>query len=91
MEPGLLESLTGASLFSPFCVLTAALLCLLRCHFAFGPKRLRGSIPSENGHQTLIVYNEESKALSAQVGTVEQCVAWQRHQQHKSIEHTFID
>ncbi|ERE69734.1 cadherin-like protein 26 [Cricetulus griseus] len=55
---------------SPVCaalaVLAAALLCLLRCHFAFGPKRLRGSIPSENGHQTLIVYNEESKALSAQ-------------------------
>ncbi|MEJ1279206.1 cadherin-like 26 [Cricetulus griseus] len=56
---------------SPVCaalaVLAAALLCLLRCHFAFGPKRLRGSIPSENGHQTLIVYNEESKALSAQM------------------------
>lgn len=45
----------------------AALLLLLRCHFAFGPKRLGGFIPSDNGHQTLIVYNEESKALSAQL------------------------
>ncbi|CAH6776682.1 Cdh26 [Phodopus roborovskii] len=47
-------------------VLAAALFSLLRCHFVFGPKRLRGSIPSDNGHQTLIVYNEDSKALSAQ-------------------------
>uniref|UniRef100_A0A8C6H8J3 Cadherin-like protein 26 n=1 Tax=Mus spicilegus TaxID=10103 RepID=A0A8C6H8J3_MUSSI len=47
-------------------VLSAALLCLLRCSCIFGPKRLRGFIPSDSGHQTLIVYNEESKALSAQ-------------------------
>nr|XP_042133051.1 cadherin-like protein 26 [Peromyscus maniculatus bairdii] len=56
---------------SPTCAallaLAAALLLLLRCHFAFGPKRLGGFIPSDNGHQTLIVYNEESKALSAQL------------------------
>ncbi|XP_040588816.1 cadherin-like protein 26 isoform X2 [Mesocricetus auratus] len=50
-----------------FAVLAAALLSLLRCHFAFGPRRLRGFIPSDNGHQTLIVYNEESQALSAQL------------------------
>ncbi|CAO2577395.1 Cadherin-like protein 26, partial [Lemmus lemmus] len=55
---------------SPVCAalaLAAALLSLLRCRSAFGPKRLRGVIPSDNGHQTLIVYNEESKALSAQM------------------------
>ncbi|CAO2577396.1 Cadherin-like protein 26 [Lemmus lemmus] len=55
---------------SPVCaalaLAAAALLSLLRCRSAFGPKRLRGVIPSDNGHQTLIVYNEESKALSAQ-------------------------
>ncbi|NP_001278118.1 cadherin-like protein 26 isoform b precursor [Mus musculus] len=48
-------------------VLSAALLCLLRCSCTFGPKRLRGFIPSDSGHQTLIVYNEESKVPSAQV------------------------
>ncbi|XP_041497691.1 cadherin-like protein 26 isoform X1 [Microtus oregoni] len=47
--------------------LAAALLSLLRCRFEFGPKRLGGVIPSDNGHQTLIVYNEESQALSAQM------------------------
>ncbi|KAH0511053.1 Cadherin-like protein 26 [Microtus ochrogaster] len=56
---------------SPVCaallVLAAALLSLLRCRFEFGPKRLGGVIPSDNGHQTLIVYNEESQALSAQM------------------------
>lgn len=72
----------------PFCIITVALLSLLRCHSAFGPRRLGGVIPSDNGHQTLIVYNEESKALSAQVGTVERCVVWQRCQQQKSVEHT---
>lgn len=88
MEPGSLRPLTGASLLLPFCCTTAALLSLLRCRFEFGPKRLGGVIPSDNGHQTLIVYNEESQALSAQVGTVEPSVAWQRCQQQKSIEHT---
>ncbi|CAO2577397.1 Cadherin-like protein 26 [Lemmus lemmus] len=65
---------------SPVCaalaLAAAALLSLLRCRSAFGPKRLRGVIPSDNGHQTLIVYNEESKALSAQVyldGLVPRC------------------
>ncbi|XP_021050372.1 cadherin-like protein 26 isoform X2 [Mus pahari] len=48
-------------------VLSASLLCLLRCSCILGPKRLRSFIPSDSGHQTLIVYNEESKALSAQV------------------------
>lgn len=72
----------------PFCIITVALLSLLRCRSAFGPRRLGGVIPSDNGHQTLIVYNEESKALSAQVGTMERCVAWQRCQQQKSVEHT---
>ncbi|XP_031229646.1 cadherin-like protein 26 isoform X2 [Mastomys coucha] len=50
-----------------FMALSVALLCLLRCSCIFGPKRLRDFIPSDSGHQTLIVYNEESKALSGQV------------------------
>ncbi|XP_031229645.1 cadherin-like protein 26 isoform X1 [Mastomys coucha] len=49
-----------------FMALSVALLCLLRCSCIFGPKRLRDFIPSDSGHQTLIVYNEESKALSGQ-------------------------
>ncbi|XP_050008915.1 cadherin-like protein 26 isoform X2 [Alexandromys fortis] len=69
------ETLSNMSLLvwalSPVCAallaLAAALLSLLRCRFEFGPKRLGGVIPSDNGHQTLIVYNEESQALSAQV------------------------
>lgn len=56
---------------SPVCAavmaLSASLLGLLRCYCVFGPKRLRGFIPSDSGHQTLIVSNEETKALSAQM------------------------
>nr|XP_034350620.1 cadherin-like protein 26 [Arvicanthis niloticus] len=55
---------------SPVCAalmaLSVAFLCLLRCPCVFGPKRLRRFIPSDSGHQTLTVYNEESKALPAQ-------------------------
>lgn len=81
MEPGPLEALTGVSLLSPFCLVTAALFSLLRCYYAFGPERHGDFIPGDSGHQTLIVYNEESKASSAQVVMVEQGVAWQCCQQ----------
>uniref|UniRef100_A0A2K6G3V9 Cadherin-like protein 26 n=1 Tax=Propithecus coquereli TaxID=379532 RepID=A0A2K6G3V9_PROCO len=49
-----------------FVALAVALLLLLRCYFAFQPKRRRCSLLSDKGHQTLIVYNDESKATSAQ-------------------------
>uniref|UniRef100_A0A8C6R6A0 Cadherin-like protein 26 n=1 Tax=Nannospalax galili TaxID=1026970 RepID=A0A8C6R6A0_NANGA len=57
-----------------FTALAAALLFLLRCYFVLGSKRLRGSIPTDSGHQTLIMFNDESKAVSAQVASVEHCV-----------------
>ncbi|XP_045384836.1 cadherin-like protein 26 [Lemur catta] len=49
-----------------FAALAVALVLLLRCYFAFPPKRRRCSLDSDKGHQTLIVYNDESKATSAQ-------------------------
>ncbi|KAM5245925.1 cadherin-like protein 26 [Ctenodactylus gundi] len=60
--------LVGA--LSPLCAafvaLTAGLLSLLRCYFASEAKRLRGSITRDDGQQTLLMYNIESKAISAQ-------------------------
>uniref|UniRef100_H0WQI7 Cadherin-like protein 26 n=1 Tax=Otolemur garnettii TaxID=30611 RepID=H0WQI7_OTOGA len=50
-----------------FMALAVALMLLLRCYFASEPKRPRFSIPSDEGHQTLILYNEESQASPAQV------------------------
>uniref|UniRef100_A0A8C5K4K5 Cadherin-like protein 26 n=1 Tax=Jaculus jaculus TaxID=51337 RepID=A0A8C5K4K5_JACJA len=51
---------------SPVCAalmtLAAALLSLLRCYFELGLRRHRSFTPSDNGHQTLIVYKHESKA-----------------------------
>ncbi|XP_055452171.1 cadherin-like protein 26 [Psammomys obesus] len=45
-----------------FLTLAAALFSLLRCYYAFGPERHGDFIPGDSGHQTLIAYNEESKA-----------------------------
>ncbi|XP_014704681.1 cadherin-like protein 26 isoform X2 [Equus asinus] len=44
-----------------------ALLFLLRCYFVSEAKRHRCSIPPEDGQQTLITYNDESKVISTQV------------------------
>lgn len=82
-----LKPLAELSLHNLFCFILAALLGLLRCYCVFGPKRLRGFIPSDSGHQTLIVSNEETKALSAQVVAAEQRVTQQRCQWHKSVGH----
>ncbi|XP_053430167.1 cadherin-like protein 26 isoform X3 [Nycticebus coucang] len=62
------ESLTGVLLAvcGAFMALAVALLLLLRCYFASEPGRRRFAIPSDEGHQTLILYNEESKASPAQ-------------------------
>ncbi|XP_070445747.1 cadherin-like protein 26 isoform X3 [Equus przewalskii] len=44
-----------------------ALLFLLRCYFVSEAKGHRCSIPPEDGQQTLITYNDESKVISTQV------------------------
>uniref|UniRef100_A0A8C9LJ27 Cadherin-like protein 26 n=1 Tax=Piliocolobus tephrosceles TaxID=591936 RepID=A0A8C9LJ27_9PRIM len=60
--------LVGA--LSPVCAafvaLAVALLFLLRRYFVLEPKRHGCSISNDEGHQTLVMYNEESKATSAQ-------------------------
>ncbi|XP_075849460.1 cadherin-like protein 26 [Microcebus murinus] len=56
-----------APVCAAFSALAVALLLLLRCYFAFQPRRRRCSLDSDTGQQTLIVYNDESKAPSAQV------------------------
>ncbi|KAM6163891.1 cadherin-like protein 26 [Rhynchocyon petersi] len=48
-------------------ILAAALLSLLQCHFANESKRHHVSIPHEDGIQTLMTYNEESKVIPTQV------------------------
>ncbi|XP_006873461.1 PREDICTED: cadherin-like protein 26 [Chrysochloris asiatica] len=53
-----------------FLVLAVALLSLLRCYFAFEAKKSSHWIRSDDtGVQTLIMYNQESKAVSTQVCT----------------------
>uniref|UniRef100_A0A8C5ULN5 Cadherin-like protein 26 n=1 Tax=Microcebus murinus TaxID=30608 RepID=A0A8C5ULN5_MICMU len=56
-----------APVCAAFSALAVALLLLLRCYFAFQPRRRRCSLDSDTGQQTLIVYNDESKAPLAQV------------------------
>lgn len=72
------SSVTGAGLpvgvlaflCAVFTVLAVTLLfLLLRCHFVPEAKRRRWPAHTEEGVQTLIVYTEESKALSTQVGS----------------------
>ncbi|XP_008524819.1 cadherin-like protein 26 isoform X1 [Equus przewalskii] len=60
--PGLL-----APLCAGFLALAVALLFLLRCYFVSEAKGHRCSIPPEDGQQTLITYNDESKVISTQV------------------------
>ncbi|XP_058419389.1 cadherin-like protein 26 [Diceros bicornis minor] len=55
-----------APLCAVFMALAVALLFLLRCYFVSEAERHRCSIPSEDGHQTLMTYNDESKAISPQ-------------------------
>ncbi|XP_063658771.1 cadherin-like protein 26 isoform X9 [Pan troglodytes] len=49
-----------------FVALAVALLFLLRCYFVLEPKRHGCSVSNDEGHQTLVMYNAESKATSAQ-------------------------
>ncbi|XP_021776545.1 cadherin-like protein 26 isoform X2 [Papio anubis] len=49
-----------------FVALAVALLFLLRRCFVLEPKKHGCSISNDEGHQTLVMYNEESKATSAQ-------------------------
>ncbi|PNJ37639.1 CDH26 isoform 1, partial [Pongo abelii] len=50
-----------------FVALAVALLFLLRCYFVLEPKRHGCSVSNDEGHQTLVMYNAESKATSAQM------------------------
>ncbi|XP_045430951.1 cadherin-like protein 26 [Pipistrellus kuhlii] len=52
-----------------FLALAVALLLLLRCDYVNGAKRRRHSALHGEGQQTLIRYNDESRALSGQVGS----------------------
>eukprot|EP00074_Homo_sapiens_P103298 XP_016883483.1 cadherin-like protein 26 isoform X2 [Homo sapiens] len=49
-----------------FVALAVALLFLLRCYFVLEPKRHGCSVSNDEGHQTLVMYNAESKGTSAQ-------------------------
>ncbi|XP_058290524.1 cadherin-like protein 26 isoform X3 [Hylobates moloch] len=54
------------SVCAAFVALAVALLFLLRCSFVLEPKRHGCSVSNDEGHQTLVMYNVESKATSAQ-------------------------
>ncbi|XP_029773845.1 cadherin-like protein 26 [Suricata suricatta] len=57
---------TLVPLFAAFFVLTVAVLLLLRCDFGSEAKGHRGPVPHDEGQQSLITYNDESKAVLMQ-------------------------
>lgn len=63
------EPLIGWSsgISSPPRLVTAALLLLLRCHLVSEAKGQGRSVPQDEGIQTLIAWNEESRADPPQV------------------------
>lgn len=63
------EPLIGQSsgISSPPCLVTAALLLLLRCRLVSGAERQGRLVPWDEGIQTLITWNEESRADPLQV------------------------
>lgn len=52
---------------SPLCLITVALLLLLRCDCVNAARRPSHPALHEEGQQTLIRYNDESRAVSGQV------------------------
>ncbi|KAM5218708.1 cadherin-like protein 26 isoform 2-T2 [Hipposideros larvatus] len=73
-EPSVAGAGLPVGVLAPLCAVFTALavvllFVLLRCRFLLGAKGHRGSVPRERGDQTLIVYNDESRAFSAQVGS----------------------
>ena len=63
------EPLIGQSsgICSPPCLVIAALLLLLRCRLVSEANRQGPSVPQDEGIQTLIAWNEESRADPLQV------------------------